>query len=239
MTKVIMAIMLLFIVTLGIQGVTANGYHIPTVNEGLLGSNGCYIGAYMGGNQGVNNKTCVNYYAISNLNNSPWETQVWNDPQNYGETVDKGVDGIDTGIATFRSGVESLKTGSGNKQLLFSRYYNMQWYPDNDYGKIQYVESAPCYDWVEKVLQDGGVPVLILYPWTLTKNNLLDLSVNNSAFDNPQSGVQIMTEIAQKCDALSQKYADSKGQNATILICFGLEFNTQDIVNPTKNDLRG
>ena len=237
MTKVIMAIMLLFIVTLGIQGVTANGYHIPTVNEGLLGSNGCYIGAYMGGNQGVNNKTCVNYYAISNLNNSPWETQVWNDPQNYGETVDKGVDGIDTGIATFRSGVESLKTGSGNKQLLFSRYYNMQWYPDNDYGKIQYVESAPCYDWVEKVLQDGGVPVLILYPWTLTKNNLLDLSVNNSAFDNPQSGVQIMTEIAQKCDALSQKYADSKGQNATILICFGLEFNTQDIVNPTKNDL--
>ena len=235
MNKMKITIILLLIVTFTIQGVTAAGYHIPTVSEGLLNSNGCYIGAYLGGNQGVNNKTCVNYYAISNENNSPWETQVWNDPEHYGETDDKGVDGIDTGIETFRSGVEALKTGSGSKQLLFSRYYDLQWYPDNDYGKIKYVPSAPCYDWVEKVLQDGGVPVLIIYPWTLTKNNLLDLSVNNSN-DDPKTGVQIMTEIAQKCDVLSNKYADSKGQNATILICFGLEYNTQWIVNPSSND---
>ena len=233
----IVLIILLLTSLLSIQGVfaTVTGYHIPTVSEGLLGSNGCYIGAYLGGDQGTNNAQCVNYYAISNLQNNPWETQIFDRPGDYGEPVSKGVAGIDTGISTFRSKVESLKAGSGNKQLLFSRYYDLTYYPDNNYGKKKYVESAPCYDWVEKVLKQGGVPVLILYPWSLTKNNLLDLSTTNK-YRNPKTGVQIMTEIAKQCDTLSKNYKDSKGKYATVLICFGLEFNSQNIVNPTHND---
>lgn len=217
--------------------VSGAGYHIPTVNEGLLNNSGCYIGAYLGGNQGTNNAMCINYYRKSN--NAPYETQFLDHPQEYGEKKSDNIleelKETDTGIGTFRTAVESLTSGSGEKQLLFSRYYNLDYYPDNDYGKIPYTESPAPYIWVEKVLQEQGVPVLVLYPWGLQKNGLLDLTAQN-AYHNPMTGVAIMTEIAQKCDALSKKYPDSQGKPATILICFGLEYNTQKIVNPTGND---
>lgn len=229
----ILPVMFLLMVVLSVQSVSAAGYHIPTVDEGLLNANGCYIGAYMGGDQGANNAKGVNYF--QKAQNDPYETQILDRPESYGESVSDGVTGIDTGIESFRSAVDSIKAGSGNKQLFFSRYYNLQYYPDNNYGKIQYQESAPCYNWVEKVLQEGGIPVLILYPWALTSNGVLDMSANNQ-YQDKKNGTQIMTEIASKCDALSKQYADSKGKPATILICFGLEFNTQDIVNPSKDD---
>lgn len=219
------------------QIVTATGYHIPTVSEGLLNSTGCYIGAYLGGEQGANNNKCVNYYATTSGN--PYETQILDHPLQYGEKNTGDIPGelkaTDTGIDVFRAGADSIHAGAGKKQLLFSRYFNLKDYPDNNYGKIIYFESPPPYVWAEKVLQQGGIPVLILYPWSLQKDKVLDLSVQNS-YHNPMTGTDIMKEIAQKCDALSRKYVDSTGKPATILICFGLEYNTQDIVNPTKDD---
>ena len=50
------------------------------------------------------------------------------------------------------------------------------------------------------------------------------------------TGAAIMSEIAEKCDALSTKYSDKSGKPATILICFGLEYNAQPVVNPKGND---
>lgn len=220
-----------------ISVVSGTGYHIPTVSEGLLTESGCYIGAYLGGDQGANNAQCVNYYKKSMV--FPYETQILDHPLDYGEKksgdIIEELRQIDTGIETFRSSVDSLTPGAGKKHLLFSRYYNLYYYPDNNYGKIPYTESPAPYIWVEKVLKQNGVPVLVLYPWGLQKNGLLDLTAQNG-YHTPMSGVNIMTEIAQKCDALSKKYADSQGNPATILICFGLEFNTQKIVNPTGVD---
>ncbi len=217
----------------GACGVYAAGYHIPTLNEGLLSQQGCYIGAYLGGDQGANDAQCINYFMKAQP--FPYETQILDSPSEYGETVDKGIAGIDTGIDAFRRAVETVKSGTGNKQLLFSRYFNLLYYPDNNYGKIPYTESPACYVWAEAVLKQGGVPVLILYPWSLVNNSthLLDLSASNL---KGKTGIAIMTEIAQNCDALSKKYQDVKGNPATVLICLGLEFNTQAIVNPTSND---
>lgn len=217
---------------------TPAGFHIPTVDEGLLSTEGCYIGAYLGGNQGSNNAMCVNYYCKAQGN--PYETQVLDHPGDYGEKkLDNNRPGelkeIDTGIENFRTGVDALKPGSSKKQLLFSRYYDMTFYPDNNYGKIQYIESCPPETWIEKVLMQGGVPVLVLYPWSLKKNGVLDLSAQNM-YHSPMTGIGIMTEIAKKSDELSKKYADANGKPATILICFGLEFNAQAIVNPTGID---
>lgn len=220
-----------------ISGVLGAGMHIPTVKEGLLETEGCYIGAYMGGNQGSNNAMCVNYYMKAQGN--PYETQILDHPNEYGErksdNLTEELKETDTGIETFRAGVEAINSGSGEKQLLFSRYYDLLYYPDNNYGKIPYTESPAPYVWVEKVLEQGGVPVLILYPWGLQKNGLLDLTAMNS-YSTPMSGTDIMKEVAVKCDALSKKYPDSNGKPATILICFGLECNAQLIVNPTNND---
>lgn len=236
MSHKFLIIILLFGVAILFQDVSGAGYHIPTVKEGLLDEIGCYIGAYLGGNQGANNNMCLNYY--KSASDYPYETQILDHPQQYGEiksdNYSEMLKSIDTGIDSFRSGIESIKNGAGKKQLLFSRYFNLNYYPDNDYGKIKYTESPPPDVWAEKVLQQGGIPVLVLYPWALQKNGILDISAKNS---NNIDGNSIIKEIAQRCDALSQKYADSQGKPATVLICFGLEYNTQDIVNPGKNDL--
>ncbi len=180
---------------------------------------------------------CVNYYKKSNT--YPYETQILDHPLKYGEkksgNIDDELKQIDTGIETFRNAIDTLTPGAGKKQLLFSRYYNLYYYPDNDYGKLPFTESPAPYVWAEKVLKQNGIPVLVLYPWGLQRNGLLDLTAQNG-YHIPMTGVDIMTEIARKCDALSKKYADSSGKPATILICFGLEFNTQKIVNPTGID---
>ncbi len=229
-----LVLMALFAGAMLFQGVSAAGFHIPTVDEGLLQTNGCYIGAYLGGNQGVNNLTCVNWY--QKAQDFPYETQILDHPSEYGENTGSGLNGIDTGINTFRTGVDAITPGSGKKQLLFSRYYGMQYFPDNDYGKIKYTESEPCYVWIERVLQQGGVPVLVLYPWSLKDTaGYLDLSASNSHLPS-MSGEDMMKYIAQNCSALSKKYQDSKGNYATILICFGLEFNTAPVVNPDSQD---
>ncbi|MDX8550689.1 PKD domain-containing protein [Methanospirillum sp. J.3.6.1-F.2.7.3] len=229
--------LLLCSIGLIISSASGTGYHIPTVAEGLLNDTGCYIGAYLGGNQGANNAMCVNYYRKSN--NAPYETQILDHPLEYGEkktgNSNEELKETDTGIETFRTAIDVLKPGGGKKQLLFSRYYNLYYYPDNDYGKIPYTESPAPYIWAEKVLKQNGIPVLVLYPWALQTNGLLDLTAQNG-YHAPMTGVAIITEIAQKCDALSKKYAGSNGKPATILLCFGLEFNTQKIVNPTGID---
>ncbi|KAF5061526.1 hypothetical protein DSECCO2_314260 [anaerobic digester metagenome] len=229
--------LLLCSIGLIISSASGTGYHIPTVAEGLLNDTGCYIGAYLGGNQGANNAMCVNYYRKSN--NAPYETQILDHPLEYGEkktgNSNEELKETDTGIETFRTAIDVLKPGGGKKQLLFSRYYNLYYYPDNDYGKIPYTESPAPYIWAEKDLKQNGIPVLVLYPWALQTNGLLDLTAQNG-YHAPMTGVAIITEIAQKCDALSKKYAGSNGKPATILLCFGLEFNTQKIVNPTGID---
>ena len=133
-------------------------------------------------NQGSNNIQDVNYYAKAQDN--PWETQIWDHPLPYGERASDGLAGIDTGIDTFRRGVEEIHPGSGNKQMLFSRYYNLLYYPDSDYGKITYVQSSSCLVWAERVLQQGGIPVIVLYPWSFQRNGVLDLSVTKRKGDD-------------------------------------------------------
>jgi len=209
-----------------------SAYHIPTTDEGLLSDSGCYIGAYLGGNQGSNNIACVNYY--QKAQSSPWETQIWDHPGTYGERATDGVAAVDTGIDTFRTSVDTVHSGAGNKQLLFSRYYNLASYPDSDYGKIPYTPSSSCIEWAERVLQQGGIPVIILYPWAYTAaDGTLDLSTKAGG---TKTGVQKLYDIADKCDTLSKKYLDRSGKPATILICFGLEYNAQSVVNPDRND---
>ena len=222
----------ILLICLAGSGSLVSAYHIPTVDEGLLSDRGCYIGAYLGGNQGSNNVACVNYYQKAQPN--PWETQIWDHPGTYGERASDGVAAVDTGIDTFRTSVESIHPGSGNKQLLFSRYYNLASYPDSDYGKIKYTPSSSCIAWAEHVLQQGGIPVIVLYPWSYTASDgTLDLSVTAGG---SKSGTQKLSDIAGLCDALSKKYPDKSGKAATILICFGLEYNAQWVVNPSGND---
>lgn len=208
------------------------GYHIPNVSEGLLSEQGCYVGAYLGGNQGANNEKCVNFFMKAQA--LPYETQYLDQPADYGEKKGKGTSGIDTGIISFRKDLDAIKPGSGAKQLLFSRYYDMTFYPDNNYGKIKYVESEAPYVWAEKVIQQGGVPVIVLDPYGLVQNGVIDLSVKNM---KGQTGTDILGDLGRNLKEITTKYPDKDGKPATVIIWFAHEFNTAPSVNPEANDL--
>lgn len=226
---------------LGVLGLTAivlclavpgQAYHIPTVGEGLLSEQGCYVGAYLGGNQGANNPLCVNYFMKAQAD--PYETQYLDHPLDYGERQGKGPAGIDTGIASFRRDLEAIQPGSGAKQVLVSRYYDMSFYPDNNYGKIPYVQSEAPSVWAERVIQQGGVPVLAFDPYGLVDSSgVLNLSVNSAS---GMTGTQILQDLATNLDTVTAKYPDQNGKPATVIIWFAHEFNTAPSVNPEAND---
>lgn len=113
--------LLLCSIGLIISSASGTGYHIPTVAEGLLNDTGCYIGAYLGGNQGANNAMCVNYYRKSN--NAPYETQILDHPLEYGEkktgNSNEELKETDTGIETFRTAIDVLKPGGGKNNFFF------------------------------------------------------------------------------------------------------------------------
>jgi PKD repeat protein len=211
---------------------TAQAYHLPNVSEGLLDEQGCYVGAYLGGNQGANNALCVNFF--KKAQDFPYETQYLDQPKNYGEGKDGGLSVIDTGIAAFRRDLDLVQKGSGAKQVLFSRYYNMNFYPDNDYGKIPYTESEAPYVWAEKVIQQGGVPVLAFDPYALVdRDGKIDLSVQNA---NRKTGTAVLEDLATNLKTVTERNRDADGKPATVIIWFAHEFNTAPSVNPEAND---
>jgi PKD repeat protein len=201
--------------------------HIPTVSEGLLLEEGCYAGVYLGGNVGT---LGPNDFMNSNSDGHLYETQYLDHPDTYGETVSGGLDSIDTGIDSFRASVNAVKSGSGVKQVIFSRYYLMNFYPDNDYGKKPYTASPGPDVWAEKVIQQGGVPMIALAPYN---GHTLSLS---DTYPNGKTGTQILTDLATKLKAVSDRNKDSSGKGATILIWLAPEFNTHTEVNPEIND---
>ncbi len=212
---------------------TAQAYHIPNVSEGLLDEQGCYVGAYLGGNQGANNPLCVNFFKKAQQN--PYETQYLDQPKNYGEKKGGGLAVIDTGVLAFRRDLDFVQKGSGAKQVLFSRYYNMNFYPDNDYGKIQFVESEAPSVWAEKVIQQGGVPVIAFDPYALVDGEgKIDLSVRGA---KGKTGTEILEDLATNLKTVTEKYPDADGKPATVIIWFAHEFNTAPSVNPEANDL--
>jgi PKD repeat protein len=212
--------------------VPVQAYHIPSVNEGLLSEQGCYVGAYLGGNQGANDKLCVNFFMKAQPD--PYETQYLDQPANYGEKKGKGISSIDTGIVSFRSDLDVIQPGSGAKQILFSRYYNMNFYPDNDYGKIQFTESEAPYVWAEKVIQQGGVPVIAFDPYALTDGEgKIDLSVKNA---KGKTGTEVLKDLGMNLKTATEKYTDAEGRPATVIIWFAHEFNTAPSVNPEADD---
>ncbi|MEI7432784.1 MAG: PKD domain-containing protein [Methanomicrobiales archaeon] len=201
--------------------------HIPTVSEGLLSKEGCYAGVYLGGNVGT---LGPNDFMNSNSDGHLYETQYLDHPDSYGETVPGGLDSIDTGIDSFRALVNAVKSGSGVKQVIFSRYYLMNFYPDNDYGKKPYTASPGLDVWAEKVIKQGGVPMIALAPYN---GHTLSLS---DTYPNGKTGSQILTDLATKLKAVSDRNKDSSGKGATILIWLAPEFNTHIEVNPEIND---
>jgi len=213
--------------------VPVQAYHIPTVSEGLLSEQGCYVGAYLGGNQGANDKLCVNFFMKAQLN--PYETQYLDQgADDYGERKGSGPSGIDTGISSFRSDLDAIQPGSGAKQVLFSRYYNMNFYPDNDYGKIQFTESEAPYVWAEKVIQQGGVPVIGFDPYGLVDGEgKIDLSMKNA---KGVTGTDVLKDLGMHLKTVAGKYRDKDGKPATVIIWFAHEFNTAPSVNPEAND---
>ncbi len=224
--KIFVIIFISFLCTISIS---VSGIHIKTVSEGLLADNNCYIGAYLGGNQGSNGS---NYYKSSRDGDNPYETQIMDNPSQYGETTDGSEEDIynriDTGITTFRNGMNAISPGSGNSQTLFSRYYRMDVYPDNDNGKVKYKECpGPSY-WIEKVIKQGGIPVVVIDPYSLLNNGVIDLSATNS---NGKTGIEVLQDLAGK----SKQISDANG-GATVLIWFAHEFNAHNEVNPEKND---
>lgn len=90
--------------------VPVQAYHIPTVSEGLLSEQGCYVGAYLGGNQGANDPKSVNFFMKAQPN--PYETQYLDQPADYGEKKGRGISGIDTGISSFHSDLDAIQPGS-------------------------------------------------------------------------------------------------------------------------------
>jgi PKD repeat protein len=201
-----------------ILSVPAAAVHIPTVSEGLLTRQGCYVGAYLGGDQGQNLPGDPNHYRMAQPN--PYETQVLDPGIEYGR--------INTGIATFRS-------GAGSKNLIFSRYVDLKTAPyDNNYEKIPYVRSPRIADWADAVIQRGGVPMIVLNPWSFTdQGGLLDLSSSGAGGDDGHgNGAAHVAEFAKQLDEVSRKYPDSQGRFATILIVFGQEFESHDESNP-------
>jgi PKD repeat protein len=201
--------------------------HIPTVSEGLLSEKGCYVGVYLGGNVGT---LGPNDFMNSNSDGHLYETQYLDHPDSYGETVSGGLNSIDTGIDSFRASVNTVNSGSGVKQVIFSRYYLMNFYPDNDYGKKAYTASPGPDVWAEKVIKQGGVPMIALAPYN---GHTLSLS---DTYPNGKTGSQILTDLATKLKAVSDRNKDSSGKGATILIWLAPEFNTHSEVNPEIND---
>ncbi len=201
--------------------------HIPTVSEGLLSEKGCYAGVYLGGNVGT---LGPNNFKNSNSDGHLYETQFLDQPGSYGETVSGGLDSIDTGILSFRASVNAVQSGSGAKQVIFSRYYLMNFYPDNDYGKKAYTASPGPDVWAEKVILNGGVPMIALAPYN---GHVLSLS---DTYPNGKTGSQILTDLATKLKEVSDRNKDSSGKGATILIWLAPEFNTHIEVNPEIND---
>ena len=201
--------------------------HIPTFSEGILSGNGCYAGVYLGGNVGT---LGPNDFKNSNSDGHLYETQFLDQPGSYGETLSGGLDSIDTGILSFRASVNAVTSGSGVKQVIFSRYYLMNFYPDNDYGKKAYTASPGPDVWAEKVIIEGGVPMIALAPYN---GHTLSLS---DTYPNGKTGSQILTDLAEKLKAVSDRNKDSSGKGATILIWLAPEFNTHSEVNPEIND---
>jgi hypothetical protein len=164
----------------------------------------------------------------------PYETQYLDQPADYGEKKGKGISGIDTGIVSFRSDLDAIQPGSGAKQVLFSRYYNMNFYPDNDYGKIQFTESEAPYVWAEKVIQQGGVPVIAFDPYALVDGEgKIDLSVKNA---KGVTGTDVLKDLGMNLKTVAEAYRDKDGKPATVIIWFAHEFNTAPSVNPEAND---
>jgi hypothetical protein len=205
----------------------AMAVHIPTTGEGLLSENGCYLGAYLGGNVGT---LGPNNFKNSNSDGHLYETQYLDHPDTYGETVQGGIDSIDTGILSFRNATDAVSPGSGKKQVIFSRYYLMNFYPDNDYGKVLYTQSPGPDVWAEKVIQQGGVPMIVLSPYNGKPLSLSD------RYPNGKTGREILTDLSGKLKAVSDRNKDAQGKGATILIWLAPEFNTHAEVNPESND---
>jgi hypothetical protein len=205
----------------------AMAVHIPTAGEGLLSENGCYLGAYLGGNVGT---LGPNNFKNSNTDGHLYETQYLDHPDSYGETVQGGIDSIDTGILSFRNATDAVSPGSGKKQVIFSRYYLMNFYPDNDYGKVLYTQSPGPDVWAEKVIKQGGVPMIVLSPYNGKPLSLSD------RYPNGKTGREILTDLSGKLKAVSDRNKDAQGKGATILIWLAPEFNTHVEVNPEAND---
>ncbi|GEM_PF-2425314 len=201
--------------------------HIPTVNEGLLSGNGTYVGVYLGGNTGT---LGPNNFKNSNQDGHLYETQVMDHPESYGETVSGGIDSIDTGILSFRASTDAITPGSGAKQVIFSRYYLMNYYPDNNYGKKLYTASPGPDIWAEKVINQGGVPMIALAPYNGHPLSLSDI------YPDGKTGREILTDLATKLKDVSDRNKDGSGKGATILIWLAPEFNTYNEVNPEVND---
>jgi len=201
--------------------------HIPTTSEGLLSGTGCYGGVYLGGNMGT---LGPNNFKNSNLDKHLYETQFLDHPNTFGETVSGGLDSIDTGIVSFRASADAINSGSGAKQVIFSRYYLMNFYPDNNYGKIAYTPCPGPDVWAEKVIMQGGVPLIALAPYN---GQILSLS---NTYPNGETGSQILTDLATKLNAVSDRHKDASGNGATVLIWLAPEFNAYSEVDPESND---
>ena len=57
-------------------------YPIPSVSEGVLSEQGCFMGACLGGNQGENTEKSMNFFMKAQQN--PSETQYLDQPADYG-----------------------------------------------------------------------------------------------------------------------------------------------------------
>jgi len=200
--------------------VPGQAYHIPTVDEGLLDEDCCYIGAYLGGNQGVDGP---NYYQSARPDKSPYETQILDPGIPYGQ--------INTGIDTFRA-------AAGDKNIIFSRYVDLSTAPyDNSYEKVEYVRSPTMAEWAEKVIEKGGVPMIVLDPWAFTNSQgILDLSSEGAyPSDGYGNGTQHIIAFAKQLDNVSRAHPDGSGKYATILIVFGQEFESHNEANPPSD----
>ena len=183
--------------------------HIKTVDEGLLSDPHCYVGAYLGGDMGVNGPN--HYKATGNI--QPYESQVLDG------NVEFGSGQPDTGIDTFRS-------MAGSNNILFSRYINLMWSgTDSTYEKKENTAGSTMWGWADAVIQKGGVPVVVVGPYGYTTNGLLDLKAKQFGV----SGEDTLKKLVNNLDQVSKKNGD-----ATIIIVFGHEAESHSEVNPTS-----
>jgi hypothetical protein len=223
MQRMVTGIIGIVCITILLIASPTGAFHIKTVEEGLLNESGCYVGAYLGGNQGVDGP---NYYRTSRQDGSSYETQILDPGIPYGK--------VNTGIDTFRS-------AAGAQAVIFSRYADLVTAPyDNDYEKIAFVPSQNMSEWADTVCRKGGVPMIVLDPWAYTDSQgLLSLSVNkgdvNDKTGQPAgNGTQHIIDFARQLGEVSRKNADKNG-NATILVVFGQEFESHNEANPPGN----